>query len=334
MGKTTAELLSILDRTFKSITVGNFGQSLLATQKFPEFVRAMQAKTSILPEARFLPMDSHKVDIDRIAFIGRIMTSGKNVNNTTYIPTEAQFAHPVTFTNQLIAKELLAVTGIQDDALRRNIERGNFEGTLVDLLGEAGGRDMEEWASLADADISTSDDLFLSLTDGWAKLAANKVYGGLAGDFDPTADTFPENMFDALLLGLPKQYLEDRASWRFFVTYDVEDGYRDILRSRNTILGDIAQTTGGELTYKGIPIRLAPVLERSKDTGDGGAGKVAMLQHPDNMVWGIFHEVSIEPEREAKARRTDFVLNMEGDANYEDENAAVVAFIEQAPPAP
>ena len=46
------------------------------------------------------------------------------------------------------------------------------------------------------------------------------------------------------------------------------------------------------------------------------------------MVWGVFHEVTIEREREAKARRTDFVLSFEGDADYEDEAAAVAAFVD------
>ena len=80
--------------------------------------------------------------------------------------------------------------------------------------------------------------------------------------------------------------------------------------------------------YKGIPVVYCPMLERASEA----TGRVAMLQHPDNMAWGVFHEVTIEREREAKARRTDFVLTIEADAHYEDENAAVVALIDQTQP--
>ena len=36
----------------------------------------------------------------------------------------------------------------------------------------------------------------------------------------------------------------------------------------------------------------------------------------------------MESEREAKDRRTDFVLTVEADMHYEDQNAAVVANID------
>ena len=75
-----------------------------------------------------------------------------------------------------------------------------------------------------------------------------------------------------------------------------------------------------------------PIFNRSKSVEEGAAGKVALLSHPNNMAWGVFHEVTIEPDRVPKDRRTDFVMTLEGDAGYEDENGAVAAFIEQESP--
>ncbi len=334
---TTEQLLARLDSAFKGILVpGDLGDSILQPVKFARFVRAMQHKAVILSEARFIKMEAQQVDIDRVGFVGRILKAGTDAGgNHRELSTPAtDYAKPAFATNKLIAKELQAVCGIRDKSLRRNIEKGDFENTLVDLFGEAAGRDMEEFFILADTDIVWAEDDVLSLTDAWAKRAANKVYGlesaGSAGDEDFDPDD-PESVFDALLKATPKQYLQNPSEWRIYTDWDLQDEYRNLLRARGTNLGDQAQTTGMGLAYKGYPIRYCPMLERSADYTDGttGAGRIAMLQHPDNMAWGIFHEVTVERDRKPRDRRTDFVLTMEGDADYEDENAATVAFFDQ-----
>ncbi|MDI6840440.1 MAG: phage major capsid protein [bacterium] len=332
MTYSNEQILAKLDEAYKSITVDNLGESILAPEKFNQFVRAMQHRTTILPEARFIEMQSHVTEIDRVGFVGRVLTSGNKVVDSVeeqHVLTENEFVKPQFATNKLIAKEMQAVTGIRDRALRRNIERGGFETTLINLFGEAAGRDLEEWAIFADTDLTYAQDKILWLTDGWVKKAKNKVYGaGVDADFNKEADDYPEQVLKALLDGLPKQYLLNRAEWRFYVPYEIEDGYRDLLKARGTALGDRAQTTGDGLYYKGIPVVYCPMLERA-----GSLGRVAMLQHPDNMAWGVFHEVTIEREREAKARRTDFVLTIEADCHYEDENGAVVALVDKEKPA-
>jgi hypothetical protein len=338
---TNAELLAKLESSFKSIIdVNALGDSVLQPAKFAQFVRSMQYRTVILDEARFIEMDSDVVDIDRVGFVGRIMHSGTSYDAGTGAwahreLSSDEYSSPTFATNKLTAKELQAVASLRDKSLRRNIERGNFEATLIDLFGEAAGRDMEEFALLADTSISYSDDDVLSLTDGWIKLAGQKVYGtGSGKDFDPSTDDWPENMFDAMLSALPKQFLQNESEFRFYVDWDTRDDYIDLLRAKGTDLGDRAQVQSGALTppYKGVPVKYVPILGRSNDVADGGAGRVALFSHPNNMAWGIFHEVTIEPDRVAKDRRTDFVMTVEADSGYEDENGAVAAFIEQPEP--
>lgn len=339
--KSNKELIAKLYAAYKNIVdTDALGQSVLQPEKFEQFVRTMQLKTVILDEARFIEMDSDVVDIDRVGFVGRIIHSGTKWNPVTgkwehrELAT-TEFSEPTFATNKLTAHEVQAVASLRDRALRRNIEKGNFESTLVDLFGEAAGRDMEEYASLADTDIPYLTDDILSLTNGWIKQAGSKVYGaGISKDFDPAAADYPENMFQAMLEALPKQYLQNESEWRFYVDWDVRDAYINILRKRATDLGDRVQTQAGGLVppYKGIDVKYVPIFNRSKDIEDGGAGKVALLGHPNNLAWGIFYEVTVEPDRIPKDRRTDFVLTFEGDAGYEDENGAVAAFIEQEKP--
>lgn len=329
-----ATLLANLDSAFKAITIGNLGEGILTPEKFDRFVQVLQHRTVVLTEARFIPMEAHVVDIDRVGFTGRILKAGVDQAGADRDLSTGEHVKPTFATNKLTAKELQAITGIKDNALRRNIERGNFENTLIQLFGEAAGRDLEEWFLLADTGIAYGTDAVLSLIDGWCEAAANKIYGvGGSKDFDPSENTWPENMFDALVAALPKQYLQNRSEWRIYCDWTTENDYRNLLKARGTQLGDQAMTQGLGIPYKGIEIKYVPMLERSAATGSGGAGRIATLQHPDNMAWGLFHEVTVERDRIAKSRQTDFVLTLEGDCGYEDENAAVVAFIQQEPPA-
>lgn len=357
MPDSNAQLLAKLDAAFKGITeISDFGDSVLAPAKFDRFVQQMQHSTVVLPVARFIPMTSQRVDIDRTGFVTRILKSGRTAApakpptwpdvpggssrslNTTWNGGE-DFSEPVFFTNQLNARELQAVTSLRDDALRRNIEKGNFENTLIDLFSAAAGRDLEEYALLGDTNLTFGQDDVLSQTDGWVRKAAQKLYGvGASKDFDPADDAYPENMLNEMLQALPKQYLANPGDWKFYVTWSVYDGYRDCLRARGTQLGDSAQTSNMPLYFKGTQVVYCPFLERAHTLrgtakADLIEGEVALLTNPDNMAWGVFHQVQIEREREAKLRRTDFVLAFEGDVNYEDENAAVVALVEKENPA-
>jgi hypothetical protein len=342
MTLSNAEILARLDNALKTITVTDFGKSVLVPEQFDRFVRAMQHRTSIINEARFIRMDSQTTHVDRVGFVGRILKSGGAVVagvQQDRVLAEAEYAKPQFDTNIMVARELQAVCAIKDTALRRNIERAGFENTLVDLFGEAAGRDMEEYAMLADTGITHANDDVLSLTDGWVRLSVNRVFGQpTAGpppvprDFDPAATDWPENMFQAMLMALPKQYLQNRAEWRYYVDFDVEDAYRNLLRKRGTELGDAAQIEARDLRFKGIPVTYAPLIGRARGVNvtNRFPGRVAMLSHPDNLAWGIFHEVTVEPERHAKGRMTEFVLTLEADSHFEDENANVVAFIDLA----
>lgn len=329
------EMLKLIDRALKGgiVDVDALGEAVLQPTKLTRFIRKMQEKTVILPEARYMPMEAQIAHIDRISFTGRVLDSGEDAGGVHRNLSESDYAKPTTAINKLTVHEFQAIVSIQDKALRRNIEKENFEETLIDLLGEAVGRDMEEFALFADTDMTYSQDHVLSKSNGWIKQAANAIYGGDKSDFDPTLATYPENMFNAMLGGMPKEYLTDIGAWRYWVNWDVENAYRDLLKLRGTALGDSVYTTNQRLAYKGIPIERVPMIERAKTEILGGPGDVAILGYPNNHVWGVFHKVTIEREREAKKRQTDFILTLEVDAGYEDENAVIVAYIDKSNPA-
>lgn len=295
------ELLEKVESALKAITTTDVGSSVLAREKRQNFVRAVSESTRILDNARRITMNSHTYDIDRVGFASRILraaTEGEEPSGES----KTDF-----HTNTLESVEAIAIAGITDSTLEDNIEQENFEDTLIQLIGQRAGIDLEELFIQGDTDNGSDD--FLALTDGWLKKSANAITDA---DFDVTD---VESLFDAMIGAVPKKYLRNRSEWTFYVHWDIEDAYRDVLRSRGTGLGDSAQTTAQGLAYKGISVQ---------DSSNMPEGK-ALLVPSSNLVYGIYRDVRIEPERSAKKRKTDFVTTLRVDCHYEDENASVVA---------
>lgn len=293
------QILEKIHSALKSIMTSDLGSSRLARSKQQQFVRTVSESTAILDAARRIDMTSHTHDIDRVGFASRILGPAKEGEASD------QDSKPDFSTNTLESVEVMAVAGITDSTLEDNIEREGFENTLLDLIADRVGIDLEELFLLGDKD---SSDPFLQLTDGWLKKSANEI---TEEDFDPTD---VEDMFDAMISAVPKKYLRNRAEWTLWVHWDIEDAYRNVLRSRGTGLGDSAQTTAQTLAYKGFTIR---------DSANMPEG-TAFLAPANNLVYGIYRDIFIEPDRIPKARKTDFVTTLRVDCHFEDENASVV----------
>jgi len=400
---TNEQILARLDAAMKGITTTTTaGDSVLNETQLKRYIRMLQKKTVVLPEARQVIMDSNVMDIDQVGFAGRVLRPAAAEGSAL---SQSDWASPTFSQNKLTAVEAQGIVSITDKLMRRNIEKPGFENTLVDMIGERTGIDLEELGLSGD---TGSSDPYLAINDGWLKLARRTVpevtdaayddastplfstgvgettqdvlydkvpieagtweiyttstsgtlvghddgngvivqdaASGISGaidyesgavslegltastdyftkytaqSFDYDGDDFPEDMFDAMIYAIPKPYFMRRPEWRIYVPFWVEDAYRNKLRARGTALGDSAQTGGARLVYKDVPVVYVPNMPNGR----------SWLTHPDNTVYGIFHRVELEREREAKAKRTDFVVNMEVDYNYEEEEATVKAEI-------
>lgn len=301
MNTNNQDLLARINGALKALTTSDLGGSILAREKQQQFVRVVSEATTMLDNARRIDMRSHTHDIDKIGFASRILRSAQEDTEPS-----GEGSKPTPSTNTLESVETMAIAGITDSTLEDNIEQEGFEDTLLDLIADRIGIDLEELFINGD---KTSGDEFLALTDGWLKKAANEVTNT---DFDATE---VESMFDTMLQAVPKKYLRNRSEWTYYVHWDIEDAYRNVLRKRGTGLGDQAQTQQISLAYKGISVQ---------DNSNMPAG-TALLVPNSNLVYGIYRDIRIEPDRQAKKRRTDFVTTLRVDCHYEDENAAVVA---------
>jgi hypothetical protein len=385
-------------------TTNTLGSTILEPQQFDRFVRVMQNKAVLLPMFRLQVMDAPKADIDRIAFGQRVMGVPPAEGQPK---SEGDFVSPASSRHQLEAEYMQGVVSLTDKLLRRTIERAALKDTVMDLIAERVGLDIEEQGLKGD---SLSLDPYLALNDGWLKITrrrvvedANQAYddgavalfttGGAettktfylpklpiteltfelwesptgtgtkvsdedgdgvvdevggsgvtgtidyesgkvevsgltpataygvkytANSFDKTASNYPENLFDRLIRVVPKPYYGNPSEWVIAAPFHVIKAYRDRLKARNSALGDEAQVNGQvRLPYEGSWVTYVPNMPNN----------LVWLTHPDNTIYGVFHEVEIEQERVAKAKRYDIIVDAETDYHFEEPEASVVAEI-------
>ena len=319
--------------------LGN-AKALLNDEQFNTFIRAATTNQSILQDASFRRMNAMNQIVSSTLIDGRVLQNGyKDAYMTTQDSlTEAD----VDFGKaELKSTKLKALTSIYDDDKDDNIERDAFEQTLLSMMGEAVGRDLEAVCVFGDASYTYDDDSnpgtaavahpLFSVFDGWLEQAKSyQVKSDLAndgsddndGDFD--LDDGIDAMFDAMIGALPVAYrsagLMNRLA--FYVPWEVYDAYQNLLASRVDALGDINLTGRPSLTYKNIPVKYAPVL----DAADGRTvfGNVpSILTIPEYTWYGVYKDLSVEPNRIVAQEKTEYYYRIRCAASLQFPNAFI-----------
>lgn len=308
----------------------NTGKALLNPEQLGQFLRYASINNTILSQADFKLMNSFKKQLTRVGINGRVLESGyRSTGETNPDITAADVDFGV---NELDAKKLKALCQITDDEKEDNLEQSQFEQTLLSMMGERVGEDLEFWALFADSTLNASTQKLLSTTDGWIKTCTNHIQSkgqktatsGTA-DFDLTTGGV-EAMFDAMIYKLPLRFRQQRNNLVFYVPYEVEDAYRNTLKGRGTALGDNSQTGFNNLAYKGIPITYCPTLD-AEDGRNIDNTATCMLTNPKNLAWGVWKNLSVEPERIPKDETTKYWYRIRGDVDMYFRDAAVVSKI-------
>lgn len=288
-------------------------KALLNDEQFNTFMRAATINQSILQDASFRRMNAMNQVVSSTSVVGRVLQNGYDSTGATEDQlTEATIGFGKA---ELNSTKLKALTSILDDDKEDNIEKEQFEQTLLSMMGEAVGRDLEAVCVFGnDAYTSGSpaakDPLF-STFDGWLEQAksyqvkSDGAKGAGTKDFD--LDDGIDAMFDAMIGKLPVPYraagLMNRLA--FYVPWEVYDAYQNLLASRVDALGDANLTGRPALTYKNIPVKYAPVL----DAADGRTvfGNVpSILTIPEFVWYGVYRDLSVEPNRIVAQEKTEY----------------------------
>ena len=318
-------------------------RAILNPEQFNTFMRAATINQTILNDASFRAMNSHTQYVSSTKITGRVLQNGYSSGRTTQTSlTEAD----VDFGKvELETKKLKAKTSILDDDKEDNIAKEAFEQTLLTMMGEAVGVDLEAFCVFGDTTYTYDNDnndstaavshpLF-SVQNGCLKSATTTLKSDLAndstddndGDFDLQTNGVT-GMFNKMISSMPAAYRQANLmkDLVFYVPYEVQEGYRNYLMDRETGLGDSSLLNADELKYKGIPVKYAPVL----DATDGRAahGNVAsMLTVPEFLWYGVWSQLSVEPNRDVANEKTEYYYRIRAGSALQFADSLIVADI-------
>ena len=315
-------------------------KALLNDEQFNTFMRAATINQSILQDASFRRMNAMNQVVSSTFINGRVLQNG--YKNSDLDTQDSLTAADVDFGKaELKSTKLKAMCKLYDDDKEDNIEKEAFEQTLLSMMGESVGRDLEAVCVFGDASYvngSALPDPLFSTFDGWLEQAKTyQVKSDLVddntddndGDFD--LDDGIDAMFDAMIDKLPVPYraagLMNRMS--FYVPWEVYDAYQNLLASRVDTFGDTNLTGRPNLTYKNIPVKYAPVL----DATDGRTvfGNVpSILTIPEYTWYGVYKDLSIEPRRDVPNELTEYYYRIRCAASLQFPDAFVTGVMTAA----
>ena len=293
-------LLEKADLALSELTAG--GGVLLPAQA-QKFMRLLIKQSVLMQLATVVPMAAPKYQLSKLKFGSRILRPGREA--TALAPSER--ARPDLSFLELDAQLFKAEIHLSDEVLEDNIERGEFRQTILEMIAEAAGRDMEEVIINGDR---TSADPFLATLDGLLKQATSHVV-------DAAAAPISKDLLRDLVKTLPSEYLRDKSAMRYLTSVDADLDYRNTLAERATAVGDKFLEGDAPVLYSGVPVQPIPLFP--ENLGVGSDQTVILLCNPKNIHVGIWRQIRLESFRDVSAGVLRVVATLRFDARFAEE---------------
>ena len=304
---TNETLIRKADLTLSNLATDG---GLLNPEQTDRFIRWMIDTPTLLNACRTVTMNAPTQKVNKIGFGSRILR--KAVSATAL--ADNQRVKPDLGQIELNTSEVIAEVHLSYDVLEDNIERGNvnagmtssaggLEDTILQLIAERASLDLEELCLLGD---KASGDDYLALQDGWLKLCT-------AHTVDAGAATITKDLFKAGVKAMPDKYLRNRSQMSHFVSIDNETEYRDTYANRQTALGDSMLQGTGQIYAYGSSVAGAPMMPANK----------GLYVNPLNLLFGVQRRVTIEYDKDIRARVFIIVLTSRVAVQVEETDAVV-----------
>ncbi len=282
---------------------------LLTIDQSNKFIEQLIDTPTILSEARVYPMKSPTQEINKTKFGSRILRAAQDssgdraIHSGSRALTLAKRSKPDTSKVTLETKEYIAEIRLPYETLEDNIERGNFQDTVMRMISQRVALDMEELVLLGD---TASSDADLALQDGILELiTSNTVDAGGAA--------INAGIFTSAFKAMPTPYRRDLQSMRFYAHHDVVADYKLALASRQTGLGDNMVLTNVNPLVMGVQLKGAALMPTNK----------MVFVDPKNLLVGVQRQVRIETDKDIQAREYIVVVTLRMAVQLEEEEATV-----------
>lgn len=300
------------------------GGGLLSPEQATAFLRIAIDASVIMSEARVETSNNPKFEVPRISFGSRILrpgTEGARLNDADRVkPTTGL----VTLSTVLFKGEI----PVSDELFEDTIERDRLADTIMTMLAEAVGRDIEEIAIKSDTARTAAETQVFDQLDGIIKSIQSNTPTAQKINF-ATYTTYTD-VFSKMVESLPSRYRRNYSELRFYVPVIHKDGYQKSLAARGTGLGDqaVVENLATRLAFRGIPVVDVPMMSGT-DTINGANvdySKFLILTHPKNIIFGFHRKVRIERWRDPREGVTSFLPSVRFDVKIADPEAVVLGY--------
>ncbi|MBX7047233.1 MAG: hypothetical protein K1X86_15495 [Ignavibacteria bacterium] len=294
MALDNIEILSDTELIKAAISVASGGQ--LSAEQYNEFISTVVKDDDFLASGITVydGIESANFEMDTLGLESRILRKG--VEGTAPAATEG-----VNIARRTLSpKEYVLAFDITDKFLRRNIQKGTADETIKALFMQQCSNDLVDLCFNGDTD---SGEDFLDIMDGLIKRALADA--GVHKSTFANGDTMVSIM-DAMLASMPKKWRKNKKLLKFYMSPDRLEQYKKELREKNTQLGDAMMVSDEEPKFNGVEIETVGVLD----------DKDVFLTRPNNFAVGFGLKMTIEAERAARKRATEYTVCGEVDFNY------------------
>lgn len=316
---STKELLAKATMTLSDF--GGSGEAPLTIEQVATFLRLAITPQDMLPTVRTVQSNSNKWQESKVLMDSRIMRPGTEFTRLT----GTDLVKPTTGIVEISTSLIRGEVPISDEVMEDQVERAGFGDTIMAMIAEGSGRDIEELMIQGDTDDSQighgeAAGAYLRLIDGWLKRALADTGNNVT---DATSDGQDyQTIFNKLITSLPDRYKRDIANMRLYVPRRLEEKYRDSLAARGTPLGDQMLEGTKPLQYQGYQIKGVanfPIAAGTPDTS------FILLTNRLNLYAGFRRMIKIEPFRDPREGGTSFVVTARVDAQIAQVAATAVA---------
>ena len=303
---------------------GGTNGGLLSPDQFKEFIRVATDEAVILKEARQEFSNATKFEVPRLSFHGvRILTNGVEATRLADADRKKPVTGMVTLSTNLFRGEV----PVSDEIFEDSVEQAGIGDTIMEGLGRAVGRDIEDFAIKSDtARIAGDNEGWLDSFDGLIKTAQTEL--GATQEITMTGISDPETVMRKMLEGMPYRYRGDPSQMRLFVPVKLSDAWTDQLSARGTPLGDETLVGGKLRAFRGIPVVPTPLLSGTGTINSVAQDytKFAILTNPKNIIVGWHRRLRVERFRDPREGATSFCVSLRYDVKYALPEAVVLGF--------
>lgn len=300
---------SILEKADLALTDLTSGGGLLQPAQAAKFMRILIKQSKMMGMSTVVPMKAQKQLIEKIRFSGRVLRAGTEAQALS----KGDRAKPDLSKVELDAELFKAEVRLDNEVLEDSIERQELRQTIMQILGDAIARDMEEVAIQGD---TASADPFLAKFDGVLKQAtSNVVDAGTVG--------LNKQIFRDCLRAMPSEFLRNKGDMRFLTSVDAEIDYRDALADRSTVLGDKFLEQEAPVAYSGVPVIDLQLMPENLGAGTNCTNM--LLLDPKNINFGIWRQIRIETDKLVSEGVLIIVATLRFDVRFAEETAVVKA---------